>query len=540
MGRDARQTAFTLCAADIDRFSQWLEEWLSSRRIDRRGRLRIRLLAEELLLRFAERFGEDAVFTASTERMFRPRLRIELAGEPFNPLREATDENEWNSMLRSAVGVDPRYNYTGKRNVLRIELPSPQRNPAVQLVLAALIGCAIGLLGKYVPGHAYMTAMAQSVLPAAYLFWEQAISAMSGPVIFFMVITTVLNTRLLTLHGGSRGYVIGRYFLLSLLVTGVAMPLTCAFMLDADAVRAPTGEIAKRIFDWLLSLVPSNIVDPFLSSNTPQLLLIAFVLGSVMLALGSRIDALTAMTRQINDVGMRLCRWLSELVPVFTGIFLTLEIWTERTVSLPYMWLPLVIAVGQTAGTLAFAVLAYSIRLRVNPLTLSRKIGQSFLFQLRSGGDAFEEVESTCVTRLGVNRDLAHVSLPQGLVLYMPVSSVGVLAYSMYACTSFGIRTDMLQLFATAILSVLLFVATPPVPGANLLAYSVLFRYLGIPTEALIDAMVFDVLFGIIAGAGNTALLELETAVSAQRIGLLERKTLAASAPKRRRDARRT
>ena len=45
-------------------------------------------------------------------------------------------------------------------------------------------------------------------------------------------------------------------------------------------------------------------------------------------------------------------------------------------------------------------------------------------------------------------------------------------------------------------LSVVLFVATPPVPGANLLAYIMIFAELHIPSLALIDAMIFDILFG--------------------------------------------
>ena len=76
------------------------------------------------------------------------------------------------------------------------------------------------------------------------------------------------------------------------------------------------------------------------------------------------------------------------------------------------------------------------------------------------------------------------------------------------------------------IFAVVLFVATPPVPGANLLAYVVFFNWLDIPSEALMDAMIFDIVFGILAGAGNQLLLQFELILQAERIGILNKKVL--------------
>ena len=81
-------------------------------------------------------------------------------------------------------------------------------------------------------------------------------------------------------------------------------------------------------------------------------------------------------------------------------------------------------------------------------------------------------------------------------------------------------------------MAVVVFVATPPVPGANLLAYVVLFATLGIPSEALMDAMIFDIIFGILAGAANQAMLQLELITSADHFGLLDYDLLRAPMPR--------
>ena len=104
----------------------------------------------------------------------------------------------------------------------------------------------------------------------------------------------------------------------------------------------------------------------------------------------------------------------------------------------------------------------------------------------------------------------------------MPVSSVGVLVFTLFACAVYGIQPDPVTLIGAVVFSVVLFVATPPVPGANLLAYIVLFSWLGIPETALIDALIFDIIFGLLASAGNLAMLQIETVLQAKRIGLLD------------------
>ena len=103
----------------------------------------------------------------------------------------------------------------------------------------------------------------------------------------------------------------------------------------------------------------------------------------------------------------------------------------------------------------------------------------------------------------------------------MPVSAIGTLFFTMYAAKVYNVDVDLFWIVIAIIFAVVLFVATPPVPGANLLAYVVFFNWLGIPGKALMDAMIFDIVFGILAGAGNQLLLQIEMILQAKKIGIL-------------------
>ncbi|MBQ1331378.1 MAG: hypothetical protein IIY36_00485, partial [Lachnospiraceae bacterium] len=108
----------------------------------------------------------------------------------------------------------------------------------------------------------------------------------------------------------------------------------------------------------------------------------------------------------------------------------------------------------------------------------------------------------------------------------MPVNVIGTLMFTMYSAAKYSLAISPGWLIIAVVLSVVLFVATPPVPGANLLAYIIIFGQLGIPGKALIDAMIFDILFGIFASAANQTVLQMDLIIQADKIGLLDLKKL--------------
>lgn len=523
-GSEIRET-FRLSPGEIDRFSDWLEERLSDMKTDRRDRMKIRLLTEEIFLRMRERFGEEAAADVCIERRFaRWQLRIETEQEPFNPLSETGNTlGDWNSSLLTAVELTPRYTYTWGKNVFRLALPGKKMNPVLMIGIAILAGLAVGLAGKFLLPDSFRLLATEAFFSPLYEIWLRILNALSGPVIFLMVVTTVLNTKGITRQGGNKSYVLARYFLFSILASCFALfcvyPFFLKYIGQFRLSRQILGEMLRSF-----NFFPDHLFEPFTSSNTPQLIFVALVLGSAMLAAGDRVAELRELTRQVNMIGLQLAKWVSLLVPFFTGAFLALEIWQGQTDVLAQMWQPLALSLILTAALLLAAVLCSSARLRLSPLSALGKLWGPFRLALKTGSlDAsFDEAERCCVRRLGIDPSYAKISLPQGLVLYMPVNIVGVIVFALYAAQAYRLSLEPARVLAATVFVVVLFVATPPVPGANLLAFTVLFAWLGIPSAALIDAMIFDIVFGIVAAAGNLMMLQLETCLQAKRFGLLD------------------
>ena len=530
-------TSFVLDELGIDGFSEWLSEELVSLRVEPQNRLRMRLTMEDILLQMYRNLDEGSTVSARLE--MRPgrrryRLTVEIPGKPHNPLNQVASEmGDWSSSLGAAIGMRPEYSHDNELNILRLRVPISPMNPVLKIMIAILLGILVGLLGKVLPGD-WDVQLSEVLLEPTYMAWNRLLNAISAPIIFLTTLTTLLNARRIDEHGGNSLSVVLRYFALSILMVAVALLLSLPFfpLNYQDLMISP--QIIRELLTNIIELIPPDIVDPFAKSNTQQLLVMAFVLGFILIKLRNWAEGLRQLAREANLVGLTLAQVVSWLVPFVTGAFLCLELWYNRYQTLLGLWIPLAISTAITVVILLGCAVVVARRRKVSPLLVLHKIWKPFVIALRTGSldDSLSETQNSCVRLLGIDRGFTKVALPQGLVLYMPVSAIGTIVFTLFVARQFDVPTTGFWFIRAIVMAVVVFVATPPVPGANLLAYVVLFATLGIPSEALMDAMIFDIIFGILAGAANQAMLQLELITSADHFGLLDYDLLRAPMPR--------
>ena len=344
------------------------------------------------------------------------------------------------------------------------------------------------------------------------------------------MITAVVNSGKIAGQGGSSRRIIIRYFLLSFLASGGALLLSHEIY-PLPSTGENTAEQVMGALQALFAFVPRNFVEPFAESNTPQLVAMAMVLGEGLHILGARTHHLSRLIRQANILGLQLAELVSRLVPSAVCLFLALEIRRRHYSMLSGLWSCVPTALLITLVYSGAALIYTSRKEKVPVYRLLLKLKKTFFLACSSGSldTSYGEASRCCVRELGIQETFTSVSLPNGLVLYMPVSAIGTIVFLLYAANKYGIDAGTAWYVTAVVLSVVLFVATPPVPGANLLAYIALFAQAGIPADALICAMIFDVFFGIFANAANQSLLQLDLVLQADRIGLLNRKALTRS-----------
>ena len=527
---EAFDQMFSLNGAGIDRCSESIEKKLKEMGIERENRLRIRLSLEESLLRMRDHFGEREEFRLRiNQSLSRNIIQIEMEGDIFNPLSKTQAEMEdWSGSLLTAVGLSPTYSYSRGKNTLRLTMGVKGINAAYKILIAVLLGLAAGFGLRYCLPVTVQEVVTEKMLTPFYDLWVRVLSVLSGPVIFLMVLSSVLNAGTIEEEGGSSTRVVMRYFIFSLFAALIAA-VVAGLLSSQPLIQGETMGIKPAdYFDALLKTMPSDVFTPLIQSNTPQILILAFILGNGIVILGERASQLNTMARQANSIGLMMTEAVSRCVPFFSAVLLCLEIMQKNMLTFKGMWLMLPVSLLTATVTILCVVCYVAGKKKVKISTLIKKCWPAFVTAIKTGGidEGYGRMERSCVRELGMERHFTTVSLPFGLVLYMPVNVIGTLIFTIYAGIKYNAQISLGWLIIAMVLAVFLFVATPPVPGANLLAYIMIFNQLGIPPTALIDAMIFDILFGIFATAGNQMLLQMDLILQADKIGLLNKEIL--------------
>ena len=535
--KNIKQT-YHLNSADIDTCSEDLSQLLETYGLERQNRIRIRFMIEELLLRFRDRFDESTEYQLVVSSRFgSPYVQIDLAEEPYNPLNQVEHElDDWVGSMLNSLGISPQYNYSSGHNILRIALPARKMNPVIRTLIAIAMGVLGGLLLKAILPADTADLLHTTLFEPVYYLWMRILNLLSGPIIFFMVVTTILEMGRLNGKGANSWKLVFRYFLITFLIIALIVGILSILFHLIMGSQTLDRVIISEILDSFFRIVPSEIVLPFMEANTPQLILLGFVLGTVLVILREQTPHLTKLVKEINSVCLLLAEWISWLVPIFIGILLFLEIEGGQIMNLLMIWEPLIFSLLLTVLVLMITFLFTAARKHVAVSVLIQKTVTPFLLTLKTGSlsNAYGQTELFCIRQMGMDKDFTEISLSHGVVLYMPASVLGAVVFTLWASSQYDVHASWLNYLVTIILTIILMEAAPPVPGVSLLVYISVFGILGIPETVLIPAMVFDIIFGIFANAANLTMLQIEMIHQADRYGLLNRTML--KKPYRRRN----
>ena len=495
--------------------------------------IKTRFSLEEALLRMQEHFGAEATVSVSSFRRFgRHYIDVRLAGEAYNPLRFSESEfEEWNQILTYA-DYQPDFQYSGHTNLIRWAAPVSKKHPAVISGIAILLGLVIGILGKLASTNETVMSAITAVLSPVVEIWIRLLNVLCGPVVFLLIITTVLNLDSITRQGDSTGKFMGRTFRMSF-ISAVFAIFACIFALP-NVRFGGFRNTASDLQFLLLEMVPEDIFAPFASSNVPQLLLLGIVIGSAIAASGKKYRKITGLIHEANGLGIHITEGMSNIAPYFLCILLIYEIVVGHTASLINMWQPVLMFIVISYLIMMLFTIIVARREGVDPAGLARALNEPFTDTVRSGS-AYGVLENTlknCSERLGIDRQYAKVALKIGLIMYMPISAAGTLIFVIYTASMYDASFTLMWYVMACVVAVAMSLAVPPVPGVGILTYVVMFAQLGIPSQALIAAMVFDVLTSFIITAANQYMLQLELILSADRMAMINYETLRTVPPK--------
>ena len=521
---------YKLCFESIDLAADRVQKFLSYIKVEKNTLLRVRLSVEEVLLRWLDAFPEGTEFRLTMGSHWnRPFIVLKLWGEESNPLLIKGDEaGIWASDLLSAIGLVPVFRYVSGCNIVQVPLKRPHRNPGVTLLLCTLAGAFLGILLDLAFSADLKLLITSTVLTPLQDAFIRVLNAVSAPVMFLSVLTTVCGVGSISVTGKFGKRMVARFLLYSTLFTVVTLFLCQLFLLSPCRQRRDlTGEVSG-VLEFFLDVFPGDILSPFIEGDFTQLIVVALVLGNAFLIAGTKVQTLVTLVEEANTAGLVIAEWIGDLSPGFVALLIVLGIQDSTIHMLIGIWKPALLITVFSLAALGLRMLHISLRYKVPLRTLADKMKDSFLLSLKtfSVETSYTANKTCCEKKLGISRQLTAYGLPIGLICFMPVSTVASTILTLYAAECYQVPVSLVWSIMALFLAVTLAAAGPPTAGIGILTYTVMFSRLGIPAQALTIVLAGDILMGFVIYPVNQAMLQLQLILEADGLGLLKHNIL--------------
>lgn len=500
--------------------------------LGRRETLRIRLAAEDVLNLWKNTPGSADLCTV--QYCIRPgqrSIRVSVAGPSVNPNTDC-EESELGAagnVILENLGLSPTYRYLKGVNQVDFPVPGKKANQLSWVALAGMIAIIFGLLTTRLPWNTQRFLTEQLAVPTLKIFLG-LLTGVAMPMIFLSICTGILGIGNVAALGR-----IGKKFLLRFLgLTFVVSALSVAavgwlFPLSGEGGAKAVG--FQAIFNLVLQMIPTNLVSPFLEGNALQLILLGMSIGVSLLILGERAGGLSDVIRQAEDMVSLLMRGINRLIPLF--VFLTfygLTVTSDASKLSGAVKILILVVVLCLLLALVFSVVV-CVRCHVSMSTLLRKTLPAFLvaFTTASSAASFPLRLEICEKHLGIEGQAARFSVSLAQTLFKPTGCIIYSVSALCVAAAYDIPITPLWLVLLVLVSGILSIATPPVPGGTNMAYSALFLQLGIPPEGLVLILAAEPILDFLLTAVNSHAQVMLIVLTADHLKLLDREMLTSS-----------
>jgi aerobic C4-dicarboxylate transport protein len=399
-----------------------------------------------------------------------------------------------------------------------------------RLYVQVLIGVAIGIALGYAEPQ-----LAISLKPFGDAFIK-AIKLMVAPIVFVTVvvgIATMGDIRRVA-SVGLKAIIYFELVSTLALIVGLAVgnvwPVGAGINVDpntfdASAVASYVNQAKSLTFtDFLLNIIPTTFVDPFVKGEVLQILFIAVLFGLALCQIGDRAKPLVSILDQVAKALFAMVRVIMYFAPIGAGAAIAFTVGKFGVKTL--------IDLGQFvfavfAVCLGFIVVVFGFLLRLCGFRLSRVFAyfkEEILFVFAATSS--EAMMPRCMEKLeqlGCSKEVVGLVMPAGFSFNMDAAAIYMAMAVLFIAHATNIELSMSQQFV--MLFVMLFTSkgVVGVTGGGFVALAATIPAVGIvPVAGLTLLLGVDRFMSEIRAAGNLTSNIVATLVVARWTGAID------------------
>ena len=520
---------FELSEKGIMEALEFLGAELPRKKVSEKDIIKTRLLAEECLFKLAKDAAEGTTFEIWIRSVLgNVTTKIKCKGKEIdfsdalalsgNDFKNAFDEEMDDSAIETIQnmllkGFADKFKISRKKNMNYIDIIT-KKDPQMTLYItlsAIVLAVIIGLFMRLCLSETIYNGFCNNVLQPLKTIYMNLLSMIVGPVVFFSMITCMMQFSDMRSFGRIGGKTMGIYPFTSAIaaIAGIGIFYLIQPGTEGSFVSMITSQdtpnTAISFLDTIIDIFPSNIVGSFYENNVLQILLMGLFMGVAANLIGEKGKVLQNFFEAMNDMFLAMVLLLAKLIPLITFCSVMILILTTGTDAL----ISLLALIGTLLAGLVVMVFTYSIMIvltaKVSPFPfLKRYIPTALNVFSLSSSSASMPLNMDFCKNIGISQRVYSFTIPFGATINMDGAMIALMTGVLFMAKTFGVTIDTSHIIMLIVSGMLLSMASPGVPGGSLVACTVLLKQMGVPMDCLPLVMVYLTVTDMICTVSNT------------------------------------
>ena len=523
----------------------FIEESLKKMNIKSKLLVRAELLAEEVIVSFANHGPEDMYITICIKKKLGDIcIEISAYGAEFDLgelNRELTDdmsdpdqESAIRSIILKAHGEKLKYSHSKGVNRVSIAAGKADRSSIIKTFIALILGLLVGIGASLLLPKNVSEGMCTYVLNPVKTMFMSALRIIVAPVIFFSIASCISQFKNLSELGRIGAKVMSMYLMTTVIAAFIALGYSLLFTPGQDTTIATTAATAVNVdtnvdsslLSTIINIVPDNLIKPFLESNTLQLIFLAVVFGLALGMIGEYSATLKNLFEACNELFLTITTLITRFIPLaaFCSVtILIIEMGFDALISTLGMFGTALISIASMM--LVYAILVMIIA-KLNPLKFYSNAREAMLtsFALSSSSASMPTTLNTCTNKLGISPKLASFSIPLGATVNMDGATMSLIVGAMFLARVYGVELSAPTIGAMIFTVIMLSLGSPGVPGAGIVCMGIVLEHIGVPIEALSLILAINPFLDMFSTMNNVLGDVAVSTIVAKSEGLLDKK----------------
>ena len=478
--------------------------------------------AVSILNDYAELIGEGTEIEYRFSRgLLKYELKMAIQGEPYDPFKTGSEAR--NRKLADVVNINLNtetvrvsYQYTLGYNIISVIIPLAERKKPIfrdPMVLAPVLGIVLGLLCQRLPDAANSFIVNDLASPFLSIILKM-LSGIMGPVIFISMTTSIIALDSINDLTNLGFKIVKRFIVIALFLTVVSIAVSGVFFRSFG-----TGSISfapQQLIQMILDVIPTNLYRPFLDNNTPQLVILGFLLGAALLVLDDSVSGLKDMLMQVNKwimSAMRIVLMVGPVVP-FLSIFTTiakgngssiLEGW--KFIAASYIVFSICVAVKAVKASVKTGIGIPEFWSKIKPIVM-------MTFTTGSTSVALKKVYEVSEKDFRIKPEFSSFWIPMCSAMLSPKTTINVVIATFMVAEITGVAVTTSFLIVLILVTLELSIASPGTTSA----WTIMFETLSMPTGYVGLFSVFKVFTNNFSAACTEAYSMFEEVEAAYKL----------------------